>query len=125
MCLINVIYAFKSRKKAVWQPACMGGFYRILLSQWITDVDNIEKYDAKVIIPGHQKPGMSFDQSSLDFTRDYLVKTEEGLAKTTCAAGFYYAMAEWFPKAHLNHLSNEMNANVFKAGRSWNWRNIE
>ena len=37
-------------------------------------------------------------------------------------AGFYYAMAERFPKAHLVHLSNEMNANVFKGGRDWHWR---
>jgi hypothetical protein len=45
--------------------------------------------DAKTIIPGHQKPGMTFDRSSLDFTREYLLATEEELAKTNCVAGFY------------------------------------
>jgi hypothetical protein len=35
---------------------------------------------------------------------------------------FYCAMAERFPRAHLVHLSNEMNANVFKGGRDWHWR---
>ena len=90
--------------------------------QWIAEVDKIEKMGAEVIIPGHQKPGMQFDRSSLDFTREYLVATEEELARTDDVAGFYYAMAERFPEANLLHLSNEMNANVFKGGRDWHWR---
>ena len=51
--------------------------------------------------------------------------TEEVLARTTTVADFYYAMSERFPYAHLNHLSNEMNANVFKGNRDWHWREEE
>jgi hypothetical protein len=76
---------------------------------------------AEVIIPGHQKPGMPFDSSSFSFTRDYLVATEEELAKTKDVAGFYYAMVKRFPEANL-FISNEMNSNVFKGGMSWDWR---
>ncbi len=90
--------------------------------QWIAEVDKIEKMGAEVIIPGHQRPGMQFDRRSLDFTREYLVATAEELARTADVAGFYYAMAERFPEANLLHLSNEMNANVFKGGRDWHWR---
>jgi glyoxylase-like metal-dependent hydrolase (beta-lactamase superfamily II) len=90
--------------------------------EWVQAIDDIEKMGAEVIIPGHARPGMQFDRSSLDFTRDYLVATEEELARTTDVAGFYYAMAERFPQAHLVHLSNEMNANVFKGNRDWHWR---
>lgn len=93
--------------------------------QWIADIDKIENMGAEIIIPGHQKPGMPFDQSSLDFTRKYLMATEEELARQSDVAGFYYAMAERFPEANLIHLSNEMNANVFKGGRDWNWRELE
>jgi len=89
---------------------------------WIEEIDKIGGMGAEVIIPGHQKPGMQFDRSSLDFTRAYLVATEEELAQTDSVAGFYHAMAERFPGAHLLHLSNEMNANVFKGGRDWHWR---
>ncbi len=56
--------------------------------QWIADVDKIEKMGAEVIIPGHQKPGMQFDKSSLDFTREYIVATEEELARTSTVAEF-------------------------------------
>ena len=90
-------------------------------AQWLKDLDRLEKLDPVVVIPGHQKPGMHFDDSSFTFMRDYLVATEEQLAKTNDVAGFYYAMVSLFPEANL-FISNEMNANVFKGGRDWNWR---
>jgi hypothetical protein len=80
---------------------------------------------ADVIIPGHQKPGMQFDRSSLDFTREYVAATDEVLAKTNTVAEFYYAMNERFPQANLIQKSNEMNANVFKGNRDWHWREEE
>ncbi len=93
--------------------------------QWIKDIDKIETYGADTVIPGHQRPGMPFDKSSLDFTREYLVATEDVLAKTDTAAAFYYEMNARFPEATLIAKSNEMNANVFKAGRDWHWREGE
>jgi glyoxylase-like metal-dependent hydrolase (beta-lactamase superfamily II) len=90
-------------------------------AQWIADVDKIEKMGAEVIIPGHQKPGMQFDKSSLDFTREYVVATEEELARTDSVAEFYFAMLKRFPQANL-FISNDMNANVFKGNLNWNWR---
>jgi len=93
--------------------------------QWIADVDKIETYGADVIIPGHQNLGMQFDRSSLDFTREYIVATEEELAKQDSVAGFYHAMASRFPDANITGLSNGMNAAVFKGGLDWNWRAME
>ena len=89
--------------------------------QWAQAIDRLEKLNAEIIIPGHQKPGLPFDSSSLDFTRNYLVATEEVLASTHDVAGFYYGMVKKFPDANL-FISNEMNSNVFKGGMNWNWR---
>jgi len=89
--------------------------------QWIRDIERLERMDAEVIIPGHQKPGMPFDSSSCTFTKDYLMATEEELAKTKDEGCFYYAMVQHFPDANL-FISNEMNAGVFKGGKNWNWR---
>lgn len=89
--------------------------------QWIRDIERLEAMNAEVVIPGHQKPGMSFDCSSYSFTKNYLVATEEELLKTDDVAGFYYAMVQRFPDANL-FISNEMNANVFKGDLDWNWR---
>lgn len=93
--------------------------------QWMKDIEKIIAMDAEVIIPGHAKPGMQFDKSACEFTRDYLIATEEELARTDSIGEFYYAMAERFRGAHLIHLSNEMNANVFKGDRDWHWREGE
>src|SRR4030043_1566104 len=79
--------------------------------QWVKDIERLEKMEAEVIIPGHQKPGMQFDKSSLDFTREYCVATEEELARTNTVGSFYYAMNKRFPNANL-FISNDMNANV-------------
>jgi glyoxylase-like metal-dependent hydrolase (beta-lactamase superfamily II) len=89
--------------------------------QWVADIGRLEKLGAEVVIPGHQKPGMPFDHSSFDFTRDYVIATEEVLAETDDVAGFYYAMVQRFPEANL-FISNEMNAGFFKGGMDWNWR---
>jgi glyoxylase-like metal-dependent hydrolase (beta-lactamase superfamily II) len=90
--------------------------------QWIKDIERLEKMGAEVVIPGHEKPGMPFDNSSMTFTKDYLIATEEELKKTTDTAGFFYAMAMRYPDVNLLFLINEMNAAVFKGGRVWNWR---
>jgi glyoxylase-like metal-dependent hydrolase (beta-lactamase superfamily II) len=89
--------------------------------QWIRDIEQLEQMGAEVIIPGHQKPGMPFDDSSCTFMKDYLIATEEVLAETKDEANFYYAMVQRFPEANL-FISNEMNAGVFKGGRDWNWK---
>jgi glyoxylase-like metal-dependent hydrolase (beta-lactamase superfamily II) len=89
--------------------------------QWIRDIKQLETMGAEVIIPGHQKPGMPFDDSSCTFTKDYLIATEEVIAETNDEANFYYAMVQRFPEANL-FISNEMNAGVFKGGKNWNWK---
>ncbi|NLM46765.1 MAG: MBL fold metallo-hydrolase [Firmicutes bacterium] len=92
--------------------------------QWIEDIEKLEKLGAEVIIPGHQKPGMPFDKSSMIFTKEYIIATEEELARQKTVGDFYYAMCQRFPEANL-FISNEMNANVFKGGREWDWREDE
>ncbi len=89
--------------------------------EWIQAINRLEKMGAEIIIPGHQKPGLPFDTGSCAFTREYLLATEETLAKTQDVAGFYYAMVKQFPDANL-FISNEMNSQVFKGGMNWNWR---
>jgi glyoxylase-like metal-dependent hydrolase (beta-lactamase superfamily II) len=89
---------------------------------WMKDLDLIESLKPEVIIPGHAKPGMPFDYSSIDFMRRYLTATEEVLDSTSTPGEFFFAMCQRFPNANLVMLSNEMNANVFKGGREWNWR---
>lgn len=90
--------------------------------QWYKDIEKLEKMGAEVVIPGHQKPGMPFNNSSFTYTKEYLAATEEELKNTSDTATFFYNMAMRYQGSILNFLSNEMNAAVFKGGRDWNWR---
>ena len=89
---------------------------------WIADIEKLEAMGPEVVIPGHQKAGCLLDKSSMTFTKEYLVATEEELATTTSAPEFFYRMVKRFPDASaLILLSNEMNAEVFKGSRAWDW----
>jgi glyoxylase-like metal-dependent hydrolase (beta-lactamase superfamily II) len=90
-------------------------------AQWIRDIEKMEKYNAEVVIPGHQKEGCPFDGSAYKYTKDYLIATEEELASTKDSASFFYNMVKRFPGSSLIMYSNEMNAEVWKGGRPWNW----
>ena len=93
--------------------------------QWVREIDKIETMGAEVIIPGHARPGMPFDRSSSTSPVSISWPRRRSWRGRTPSRDFYYAMAERFPRAHLVHLSNEMNANVFKGERDWHWREEE
>ncbi|MDR1572248.1 MAG: MBL fold metallo-hydrolase [Clostridiales Family XIII bacterium] len=92
---------------------------------WIQDLERIRGLGAEVIIPGHAKRDMPFDESGLDYTREYLIATDEELDAISARQGrggvfeFYYNMDKRFFDSKLK-MSNEMNANVFLGGREWN-----
>ncbi len=90
--------------------------------QWIKDIERLEKMGAEVVIPGHEKPGMPFDGSAFQYTKKYLIATEEELAKQKTTEGFFYAMSMRYQGSILNFLSNEMNSAVFKGNRDWHWQ---
>jgi glyoxylase-like metal-dependent hydrolase (beta-lactamase superfamily II) len=89
--------------------------------QWIKDIEKLEKMGAEVVIPGHERVGMPFDGSAFKYTKDYLIYTEEQLAKTKTTEEFFYAMTMHYQGSILNFLSNEMNSAVFKGHRDWHW----
>ena len=90
--------------------------------QWYDAIVGFEKLGPEVVIPGHQRPGCLLDESALEYTKQYLLATEEELANTNDAATFFYNMIKRFPTSSLIMLSNEMNAEVFKGGRPWDWK---
>jgi glyoxylase-like metal-dependent hydrolase (beta-lactamase superfamily II) len=98
--------------------------------RWIEDLEKIRGMGAEVIIPGHTMFGLGFDERALDFTSDYIKKTigaldsgrnliKEGVSGDLAAKAFYYDMDTYVFDAVLKR-SNEMNGNVFLAGREWN-----
>lgn len=92
--------------------------------KWIDAIEKLEKLNADVVIPGHMKHGEPFDGRALKFTKEYIIATDEELAKTKDMKEFFYDMCMKFPDAVLIFLSNDMNSSVFLGGREWNWNNL-
>ena len=99
-------------------------------AHWIEDLEKIRSMGAKVIIPGHTMPGLGFDERAIDFTIAYINKTQElldkgrqmikdGIPGDLVSKAFYYEMDTFVFDAVFKR-SNEMNSNVFFAGREWN-----
>ncbi len=89
--------------------------------EWIKSIDRLSEMGADVVIPGHKKPGIPLDDSTFKFIKDYLLATNEEIANTTTPGEFFYNMARRFPHANLVWFSDEMNAEVYKGGRDWDW----
>ena len=90
-------------------------------AMWIKDIEGIYALEPDVVIPGHMREDVPLDDSGLEFTKDYLIATEEELENTNSAAEFFYNMIKRFPDASLVMYSDEMNAEVLKGGRAWEW----
>jgi hypothetical protein len=73
-----------------------------------------------VVLPAIRKK-LLFDGSAYEYTKNYLIATEEELASTKDSASFFYNMVKRFPGSSLIMYSNEMNAEVWKGGRHWDW----
>ncbi|MDR2359756.1 MAG: MBL fold metallo-hydrolase [Oscillospiraceae bacterium] len=90
-------------------------------AQWIADIEKLQAMNFATIIPGHAKHGLPFDESSMEFTKDYIKATDELLATCKTSFEFYYNMRQRFKEAEL-WKSDEMNARVLYNERDWDWR---
>ncbi|MDR3315171.1 MAG: MBL fold metallo-hydrolase [Coriobacteriales bacterium] len=93
-------------------------------AEWHEVCEKLKAMDASVVIPGHMRMGMPFDNTAFDWTMDYLEKTEIELIAAKSPGDFFFAMDRHFPNAILKK-SNEMNSMVFFGGREWEWREDE
>jgi glyoxylase-like metal-dependent hydrolase (beta-lactamase superfamily II) len=92
--------------------------------KWLEEIENIRNMGAEVIIPGHANKDQPFDESGLDYTRDYLIATDEELAKAEDMYDFFYNMEDRFFDSKLRK-SNRMNANVMMGNLDWQWNDTD
>jgi glyoxylase-like metal-dependent hydrolase (beta-lactamase superfamily II) len=92
--------------------------------KWLEEIEEIRALGADVIIPGHAREGVPFDESGLNYTRDYLIATDEEIANSKDKYEFFYNMETRFFDSKLRR-SNEMNASVIMGDRVWEWNDTE
>ncbi len=42
------------------------------MQSWLAELDRLEALNAETIIPGHILPGLPFNKSTFDYTREYI-----------------------------------------------------
>jgi glyoxylase-like metal-dependent hydrolase (beta-lactamase superfamily II) len=93
---------------------------------WIQELETIRGEGYDVIIPGHAAFGRCFDESGLDYTKDYLEATKKHFEAAAKNENKDARVAQFFSNMEIDffdselRMSNEMNANVLLGDREWN-----
>lgn len=69
---------------------------------WSDTLDKIAALNAKVVVPGHQKPGQKQDPSNVKFTKDYLAAYDVALATSKTAAELQAKVKAQYPEVALD-----------------------
>lgn len=93
-------------------------------AEWLKALDYLEGLNAEVIIPGHMRFGEAFDNTCIEFTREYLKWNEQCLEKCNNYGEYFFEMMLRFPDAVCKR-SNFMNSVVMYDRIDWTWRDDE
>lgn len=89
--------------------------------EWMAQLDRFEAMNCACVIPGHTMPGLPYDNSSFEFTRDYLKASREELMNCSEMGDYYFNMIERYPDAGIR-LCHDINAKALYGLMEWNWR---
>jgi len=84
-------------------------------TQWIRNLEELEKLKPEMVIPGHSQPHKVFDaDSAIRFTKGYLAVFEEELASSKSGADLKARMKRRYPDAGLFFSVERTAADLFK-----------
>ncbi len=85
---------------------------------WIAQLDEMLALHPTLVVPGHMQAGTKLDDSSIRFTRDYLIRYEQELSRATKSADLIDAMQKAYPTAGLG-FALDLGAKVNKGEMKW------
>jgi len=85
---------------------------------WIANLDALAAREPRAVVPGHMQEGAATDASAIAYTREYLVRFEEELAKAADSAELVAAMKRHYPDAGMG-IALDIGAKVAKGEMKW------
>jgi glyoxylase-like metal-dependent hydrolase (beta-lactamase superfamily II) len=85
---------------------------------WLAQLDELLALQPAVVVPGHAAAGTALDASAIRYTRDYLVRFEQELAKAKSSAELIAALKQAYPNAGLG-IALDIGAKVNKGEMKW------
>ncbi len=84
-------------------------------ARWLAEIDRLEALNAEIIIPGHILPNLSFDNTTYDFTREYISLFDQAINSDMTAEEVVATIKAHFPSADPgSEFLLEMSANALK-----------
>ena len=87
-------------------------------SAWMAQLDEIAALQPVAVIPGHMASGTALDASAVGYTKTYLQRFEQNLAKAKNSAELIDAMKKAYPTAQLG-VALDIGAKVNKGEMKW------
>ena len=85
---------------------------------WLAQLDELLALQPAVVVPGHAAAGTALDASTIRYTRDYLVRFEQELAKAKNSAELIAALKQAYPNAGLG-IALDIGSKVNKGEMKW------
>ena len=85
---------------------------------WVAQLDEMKALKPAVVVPGHMLPGTALDTSTIDYTRQYLLRFDSEAAKAKTGAELIDAMKRAYPEAGLG-IALDIGAKVNKGEMKW------
>lgn len=85
---------------------------------WVAQLAEMQALQPKVVIPGHMVTGTALDNTSIEYTSEYLKRFETEAAKAPNAAALIEAMTKAYPK-QVGASTLDLSAKVIKGEMKW------
>lgn len=85
---------------------------------WLAQLDELLALQPAVVVPGHAAAGTALEASTIRYTRDYLVRFEQELAKAKNSAELIAALKQAYPNVGLG-IALDIGAKVNKGEMKW------
>jgi len=85
---------------------------------WLAQLDELFALQPAVVVPGHAAAGTALEASAIRYTRDYLIRFEQELAKAKNSAELIAALKQAYPNVGLG-IALDIGAKVNKGEMKW------
>lgn len=123
-------------KSYIWVPSIKAIFGGIILSDkehiwmadsatkkdrlsWLNILNNMEKFDAKIVIPSHSEQGSKNDKSVIEFTKNYITTYDKAVLKSKDSKELIEIMSKAYPQFDKDSFSLSLGAKVSKGEMKW------
>lgn len=87
--------------------------------RWLDILNNMDKLDAKIVIPSHSAVGSKNDKSTIEFTKNYINSFNNAVLKSKDSKELIEIMEKEYPSFDKDSFDLSLGAKVAKGEMKW------